>query len=187
LVWSDGQGPRQLGFTRAGLGRELLLGGPALVGAYVAHLAAAIPLVLIATLLNLAKDEALVRKELATSLVGSGLSIPAFAAAMVLIASFEELAFRGFLVPRLRQVFGRWWMAVALSSVLFGLGHVYEGTLAIVQTAVLGAYFGAVFLLRFRLASVMVAHGLFNTLNFALMVWMERSGLLEHLSGGLPK
>ena len=35
---------------------------------------------------------------------------------------------------------------VVLSAGLFGLGHFYEGTLAVVQTAVLGAYFGFVFI-----------------------------------------
>ena len=67
------------------------------------------------------------------------------------------------------------------SAALFGLGHFYEGTLAVFQTAVLGAFF--VFLYRFRLPSVMVAHAAFTTINFALMLWLQRSGLLEKLTG----
>ena len=47
-----------------------------------------------------------------------------------------------------------WWATVAAAlavSVFFGLGHVYEGGLAVFQTALLGLYFTAVFLARRRL------------------------------------
>jgi membrane protease YdiL (CAAX protease family) len=186
MVWRDGQGPAQLGLVREGLGRELLLGIPATVGAYAVQLAAAIPLVLLATLLKLTAKETAARTEVATALAGTGLSLPVFAAAMVLVTGFEELAFRGFLVPRLRVLVGRWSVAVVLSAVLFGMGHFYEGTLAVAQTALLGIYFGFVFLYRGRLPSVMVAHAAFNTLNFAFMLWLQRSGLLEKLSQQVP-
>jgi membrane protease YdiL (CAAX protease family) len=186
MVWRDGQGPAQLGLAREGLGLELLLGIPATFGAYFVQIAAALPLALIAALLKLTAKEAAARTEVATALAGTGLSLPVFAAAMVLVTGFEELAFRGFLVPRMRVLVGRWSFAVVLSAVLFGMGHFYEGTLAVVQTALLGVYFGFVFLYRGRLPSVMVAHAAFNTLNFALMMWLQRSGLLEKLSQQLP-
>lgn len=186
MVWRDGQGPAQLGLARAGLGLELLLGIPATLGAYFVQIAAALPLALLAALLKLTAKEAAARTEVATALAGTGLSLPVFAAAMVLVTGFEELAFRGFLVPRLRVLVGRWSFAVVLSAILFGMGHFYEGTLAVVQTALLGVYFGLVFLYRGRLPSVMVAHAAFNTLNFAFMLWLQRSGLLEKLSQQLP-
>lgn len=186
MVWRDGQGPAQLGLARAGLGLELLLGVPATLGAYFVQIAAALPLALLAALLKLTAKEAAARTEVATALAGTGLSLPVFAAAMVLVTGFEELAFRGFLVPRLRVLVGRWSFAVVLSAILFGMGHFYEGSLAVVQTALLGVYFGVVFLYRGRLASVMVAHAAFNTLNFAFMLWLQRSGLLEKLSQQLP-
>ncbi|HEX5753368.1 MAG TPA: CPBP family glutamic-type intramembrane protease [Archangium sp.] len=188
LLWRDGQGPAQLGFVREGLGREILLSIPVLVGAYVANIAASIPLALLGVLLKLSDKELLARKEVATGLVEMGLSVPVFAMAMVLVAGFEELAFRGFLVPRLKVLLGNWPAAVLLSAALFGLGHFYEGTLAVAQTAVLGAYFGFVFVFvrRFRLPSVMLAHAAFNTINFTLMIWLQRSGLLEKITGARP-
>jgi membrane protease YdiL (CAAX protease family) len=182
LLWRDGQGPAQLGLVRAGLGREVLLAVPVTVGVYIVHLTASVPLALLAARLNLHGAENAARKELAEGLIGTGLSIPAFAALMVVVTGFEEIAFRGFLIPRLRVVLGHWYAAVGVSAVLFGLGHVYEGTLAIAQTAVLGLFFGCVFLFRFRLPSVMLAHAAFNTLNFALMLWLQRSGLLDKLT-----
>ena len=188
LLWRDGQGPAQLGLVREGLGREILISVPVVFGAYAANIAVSIPIALIGILLKLTDKEMVARKEVATGLVEMGLSVPVFAAAMVLVAGFEELAFRGFLVPRLKLLLGNWPAAVLLSAALFGLGHFYEGTLAVAQTAVLGAYFGFVFVFvrRFRLPSVMLAHAAFNTINFTLMIWLQRSGVLEKITGARP-
>lgn len=182
LLRSNGQDLAQLGLVREGWVRELLLGLPVIAGTYAVHIAASLPIAAVATLMKLTGQETLARKEVASALTDMGLSVPAFAAAMVLVTGFEEVTFRGFLVPRLRVVLERWWAAVLLSAALFGLGHVYEGTFAVFQTAVLGAWFGLVFVWRTRLPSVMLAHAAFNTLNFAAMLWLQRSGLLEKLS-----
>jgi membrane protease YdiL (CAAX protease family) len=187
LLWRNGQGPAQVGLVRAGLGRELLWSVPVLVGTYVAHIAASLPLAAIGALFKLSGKELAARKEVATSLVETGLGVPAFALMMVLVTGFEELTFRGFLVPRLRVVLGHWYAAVGVAAMLFGLGHVYEGTLAVFQTAVLGVWFGIVFVHRARLPSVMLAHAAFNTINFTLMLWLQRSGLLEKLTQLAPK
>jgi uncharacterized protein len=188
LLWRNGQGPAQVGLVREGFGRELLWGLPVLAGTYAVHIGVSIPLAALGALLKLSGQEMAARKEVATSLVETGLSVPAFALMMVLVTGFEELTFRGFLVPRLREVLGgRWYAAVALAAALFGLGHVYEGTLAVFQTAMLGAWFGFIFVQRARLPSVMAAHAAFNTLNFALMVWLQSSGLLEKLSRMVPR
>jgi len=186
LLWRDGQGPAQLGLVREGLGRELLIAFPVLLGAYAVNIAVSLPVTLIGKLLNLTGKEMLARKEMATGLVELGISVPVFAAAMVLVASFEELAFRGFLVPRMKVILGNWSAAVLVSAVLFGVGHFYQGTLAVVQISVLGAYFGFVFIRRFRLPSVMLAHAALNTIAFTLMMWLQRSGWLEKLPGQVP-
>ena len=41
----------------------------------------------------------------------------------VWVGLWEELAFRGFLLTRLRRALGRWWPAVLISSILFALPH----------------------------------------------------------------
>lgn len=181
LLWRDGQGPAQLGLVREGLGRELLLALPITVGVYAVHLTVSVPLTVIAARLNLHGAETAARRELAEGLIGTGLSLPAFAALMVVVTGFEELAFRGFLIPRLRVLLGHWYAAVLVSAALFGLGHVYEGTLAIFQIGALGAYLGFVFIFRFRLLSLVLAHAAFNTVNYALMLWLQQSGLLDKL------
>jgi membrane protease YdiL (CAAX protease family) len=100
---------------------------------------------------------------------------------LVVLAALEEIVFRGFLLPRARLLTGRWWLAVGLVQILFGLGHVYEGWLAVLQTTMLGIYFSVVFLWRVHLGAVIVAHTAFNAIMFALVLFVQRSGLLEKL------
>ncbi|ATB49469.1 CPBP family intramembrane glutamic endopeptidase [Corallococcus macrosporus] len=179
LVWRDGQGLAQVGLAREGWAKELLLGVPVLVATYAVHLAASVLIGAVAVALDLADKELLARKGVAAALMDTGLGVPAFAAIMVLVTGFEEFVFRGFLVPRLRVVLGRWVPAVLVAAVLFSVGHFYEGTLAVFQTFVLGAWFGFVFWFRGRLLPLLVAHAAFNTISFALMLWLSKSGFLD--------
>jgi uncharacterized protein len=58
---------------------------------------------------------------------------------------FEEIAYRGYLMA----YFGTWldqWGALAASSLLFGLAHLYQGKWGVPVTALLGALFGWVYL-----------------------------------------
>ncbi|QQR42599.1 CPBP family intramembrane metalloprotease [Myxococcus xanthus] len=181
LVWRDGQGPAQVGLAREGWAKELLLGVPVLVATYAVHIAASVPMAAVAVALKLADKEMLARKGLATALMDTGLDVPAFAAIMVLVTGFEEFVFRGFLVPRLRVVLGRWVPAVLVAALLFSVGHFYEGTLAVFQTFVMGAWFGFVFWFRGRLLPLVVAHAAFNTISFALVMWLSKSGYLDKL------
>jgi membrane protease YdiL (CAAX protease family) len=181
LLWRDGQGAAQVGLVREGWPRELLVGVPVILGTYAVHVAAGVPLAMLAAALGLADKELTARKQMATALLDMDLSVPTFAAYMVVVTGFEELVFRGFLVPRLRVVLGRWGAAVPASAALFAVGHFYEGTLAVVQTFVLGVWFGCVLLYRGRLLPLVVAHATFNTVSYALMLWLARSGLLDKL------
>jgi uncharacterized protein len=58
---------------------------------------------------------------------------------------FEEIAYRGYLMA----YFGAWfgpWGALAASSVLFGLAHLYQGKWGVPVTTLLGALFGWVYI-----------------------------------------
>lgn len=58
---------------------------------------------------------------------------------------FEEIAYRGYLIA----YFQTWlsdWGALAVSSVLFGFAHFYQGRLGVVMTTLLGAGFGYLYL-----------------------------------------
>jgi membrane protease YdiL (CAAX protease family) len=81
------------------------------------------------------------------------------------VGFYEEVVFRGFLLGRLHVLFGSERArlrtsvaAVALSSVLFALGHAYQGALGLVQTFVAGASLATLVLLTRSLWPAIVAH-----------------------------
>ena len=88
---------------------------------------------------------------------------------LVAVAIGEELLFRGLLVTYLRRVTGNWIAAIALSSVVFGALHVGQGYIAIPQAMLLGAALAIIFVLSRSLTAVIIAHFLFDLLQFQLM------------------
>jgi membrane protease YdiL (CAAX protease family) len=70
---------------------------------------------------------------------------------------FEEIAYRGYLIP----YFQHWlplWPAVAASAVLFGLAHLYQGVVGVIMTGVLGAAFGYILIETQSLALPVLLH-----------------------------
>ncbi|MGH7322398.1 MAG: CPBP family glutamic-type intramembrane protease, partial [Candidatus Rokuibacteriota bacterium] len=183
LLLTDGQSAYHIGLARDGFLREALLGVPVLLGTLAVHLSVTIPIALALSRTDFASREASQRVVALGGLAGD-VSLWQFALSMVVVAVFEEGLFRGFLLPRVRHLTGRWALAVALVPLLFGLGHLYEGVLAVAQAAVLGLCFSIAFLWRGHLASAVVAHAAFNTLMFTLLVALQRSGFLEKMTQG---
>jgi membrane protease YdiL (CAAX protease family) len=70
----------------------------------------------------------------------------------------EELLFRGFLIAYLAVWVGLW-PAVLLSSVAFGVGHVYQaGLRSAIQTGIAGLVFGTLYALAGQLWGPMILH-----------------------------
>lgn len=87
---------------------------------------------------------------------------------LTFVAFWEELVFRGFLLTRLKVLLKSWWLVVPVGSLLFGLGHFYEGgLLGILKTAILGMIFGLLFAWRKSLVPAIVFHLIWNS--FALL------------------
>jgi len=63
---------------------------------------------------------------------------------------------------RFRQYLGGAWLGVVLFSAAFGLGHMVQGSDVAVTTAVLGAYWGVMYLRRGSVMAPMVCHAGFN-------------------------
>ena len=70
----------------------------------------------------------------------------------------EEVLFRGYLQRQLTRLVRNRWLALAVVSVFFGLGHGYEGASRMVLIGALGFCFGVVSLLRRSLRPAMMAH-----------------------------
>ncbi len=80
----------------------------------------------------------------------------------------EELVFRAYLLERLEEAaVPRGW-AVAASTALFSVGHVYEGPLGVAIAALLGLVLALAYLARRNLHVIAIAHGLYNTSALAL-------------------
>jgi uncharacterized protein len=84
----------------------------------------------------------------------------------------EEFIGRAYLISRLAAVFGgssrtNWAIALVLASIVFGLGHAYQGVSGMISTGVGGALYGLVYLLAGRnIWPAVIAHGLADVLGF---------------------
>lgn len=73
----------------------------------------------------------------------------------------EEILFRGFVI----WYFALWtgpWLALVISSVIFGFGHIYQGVAQVPKTGLLGAALGAMVLLTGTLWPSIVIHTLID-------------------------
>jgi membrane protease YdiL (CAAX protease family) len=90
----------------------------------------------------------------------------------------EEMFFRGYLITRLQLLFRGGWLgaalAVAVSALIFGYGHLYyQGWRGAVVTCGIGLAFGSMFLLFKRsLWPLILLHGIIDTLTFTA-IFME--------------
>lgn len=87
----------------------------------------------------------------------------------------EEFVFRGYLIW-LFQPFVGLWGAAALSVVMFGLAHAYQGTRGIVTTGVVGAMLTLVVLVLGSLWPAIVLHALLD-IGQGLLAWVALRGV----------
>jgi membrane protease YdiL (CAAX protease family) len=99
-----------------------------------------------------------------------GLLVVLLVVGWVLGAFIEEVAYRGYLLTRLRDALGHGRagavLAVVLSSALFGIAHTEQGLVGVAVVTLDGIFFCA---LRYRFQTVwaaVLAHGFNNSLGF---------------------
>jgi membrane protease YdiL (CAAX protease family) len=83
----------------------------------------------------------------------------------------EELLWRGYLMNRLTNLFGKtklaWAFILISSAAIFGFAHIYQGPAGIIRVGIFGLLFGLAFLLlRFRLWPLVIAHIIIDTVSF---------------------
>jgi len=83
---------------------------------------------------------------------------------------FTEELIRAFVLTRFEHALGRIGLTVAVvvDSAIFGLGHLYQGVTAVIQSGITGLLFALIFLKRRRAADSMVVHALFDLFGIAL-------------------
>jgi membrane protease YdiL (CAAX protease family) len=90
-----------------------------------------------------------------------------FALVVMIAGGVREEIQRGFILRRFEQYLGGGALGLVVFSALFGLGHLEQGRDVAIATAVLGAFWGSVFLRRRSVAGPMVGHAGFNLLQVA--------------------
>jgi len=160
---------------------------PGLIGTVVG---AAIVIVMIARQRKAAleDDEALDRlrqrmRHLEVMLPHERRELPAFGALSVTAGICEELLFRGYLI----WYFVHWLgliPAAILTSVLFGVGHLYQGVRGIMVTALFGAFLAAIYLVTGSLIMPMILHAAMDLHSGSLMLsaWEREADAREDIT-----
>jgi membrane protease YdiL (CAAX protease family) len=93
----------------------------------------------------------------------AGVSQIPLAVVFGLVAGYrEEFFFRSYLLRRMDQLGLPVALSVAVSTLLFSAGHLYQGPLGAAMSAALGVLFAGVFLRNRNLHVIAIAHGLYN-------------------------
>lgn len=80
----------------------------------------------------------------------------------VVAGGIREEVQRGFLLHRFRTDLGGPINGLVITSCAFGLGHLLQGWDAAIVTALLGAFWGALYLRRGSIVAALVSHGVAN-------------------------
>ena len=86
----------------------------------------------------------------------------AFGVVVMVAGGLREEVQRAFVLRRFEQYLGGGAVGVVVFSAAFGLGHVEQGLDAALATAVLGASWGVIYLIRRSIVAPMVSHAAFN-------------------------
>lgn len=149
LNWRSGEPLARVGWSPAGLGREVLIG----VALFVPF---AVVVAGIGWLLQTVGLPAGGAPEVPA--FHSPFEIAAVGVFAMIVAVSEETIFRGYLLLRLGELTGSKTFAVVLSALIFSLGHQYEGTAGMITVGGMGAMFALVYLWRGSLLAPIVIH-----------------------------
>ena len=81
----------------------------------------------------------------------------------------EEIAYRGFLIPALERASGSVVLAVAVSSIAFGMMHGYQQTVGAMRASLLGALLAVPFVVTGSVLPSMLAHAFYDVLAGVLL------------------
>jgi membrane protease YdiL (CAAX protease family) len=103
-----------------------------------------------------------------TPLLSSPALLGGFVVLVLVAGGVREELQRAFLLHRFEQRLGGGAVGVALTSVAFGLGHTLQGWDAAIVTALMGAFWGVIYLTRRNVVSTVTNHAMFNLTQIVL-------------------
>lgn len=104
---------------------------------------------------------------------------------MWVVAAFgEELLYRGYMTKRLAVIFGDsktdWYLAIIISSIVFGFAHTYQGTSGIISTLFVALIFGAIFYKNQNNLWVgVLTHGIYDVFGIT-MIFLDNERLITN-------
>ncbi|MDO5979866.1 CPBP family intramembrane glutamic endopeptidase [Flavivirga spongiicola] len=100
-----------------------------------------------------------------------GLLILSIIGAWITAGFAEELIWRGYVMKQIAILFGNkrssWIISLLISSITFGFLHFYQGPIGIIQTGIVGLFFGIIFIVNGKknLWINIIVHGLIDTIS----------------------
>ena len=88
---------------------------------------------------------------------------------ILIIAVSEETIFRGYLILRFKSITGSTFVAVIISSIIFSIGHGYEGLEGVIIVGIMGTVFALIYLWRKSLIAPIVLHFMQDYIAIVLM------------------
>jgi membrane protease YdiL (CAAX protease family) len=97
-------------------------------------------------------------------------------------AFVEEMLYRGYLMHRIADLFNRnnfgWIAGIIFSNIIFGFGHLYQGTSGMISTGFSGLVFaGLYFATNRNLWAAILAHGIYDTIGFIMIFFGVYPGI----------
>jgi membrane protease YdiL (CAAX protease family) len=161
----DRHPPMTIGLTTRQFGLNAAIGLATLVATYV--LIIQIMILAFSLFPNVLPEESVAQQEIEK--VFPPMSFRLVVLMCILVALWEEIVFRGFIMTRLQAILRRWWLTLPVAAVLFAVQHWYEGVLAMVMVGLLGTIMGGLLIWRKSLVGPFVLHLLHNLFMFTLL------------------
>lgn len=165
IVFMRGHGAASIGWTGRHFFTNIAIGIGALILLYIACMALVLCIMLIMPELLAGPSTA----QQAIEAVFPPMRPAWVVSMMFFVALWEEIAFRGLVLTRTFALLRRWWLAIPVASVIFGLPHYYQGPVAVVFTTILGAIMACLFVWRRSLVPAITLHWLHDVIFFLLL------------------
>jgi membrane protease YdiL (CAAX protease family) len=165
---AHGERPSEVLFGGRPWGREALFALPLTIGALVLAAAALRGLQSVAPWLHNVERNPL------EELLRTPADAAIFAVVVVIAGGIREEVQRAFILRRFERWLGGATVGVVVASAAFGAGHALQGADAMVATALLGAFWGVVYLRRRSIVAPIISHAAFDLLQVGLLFVVGR-------------
>ena len=106
--------------------------------------------------------------------ISNGIDDLIIATLLVIVVAFsEEIIFRGYLMLRIKGATASTVWAAIFSTVVFSLGHGYEGSAGVVTVGAIGLTFALIYLWRGNLITAMTMHFLQDFMSIVLIPFLN--------------